>query len=73
MTTTVAADEVSEVTKEWSTALMKKLFRERPRFCDIAIKCVDDETLYAHRAVLASRTQCVPLASCRPVEWELLT
>lgn len=42
---------------------MQKLYKERPRFCDIAIKCVD-ETLYAHRAVLAARTQCA--AAPRP-------
>lgn len=58
MSSSVVGEEVpSEVTKEWSATLMKKLFKERPRFCDIAIKCVDD-TLYAHRAVLASRTKC---------------
>jgi hypothetical protein len=54
------SDDVSDVSKDWSTRLLQKLYRERPRFCDIAIKCVD-ETLYAHRAVLAARTTCVPL------------
>ena len=54
-----AMSAMDDVVQEWSTALMKKLYNEKPRFCDIAIKCIDD-TLYAHRAVLACRTACAP-------------
>jgi BTB/POZ domain len=45
----------------WSTTLMQKLYKERPRFCDVAIECTaTNDSVYAHRAVLAARTQCAP-------------
>lgn len=58
MSTSATATDASDELKEWSSGLMRKLYKERPRFCDTSIKCIDD-TLYAHRAVLAARTQCV--------------
>jgi hypothetical protein len=54
------SEDVSDVSRDWCTKLLQKLYKERPRFCDIAIKCVDD-TLFAHRAVLAARTPCGPI------------
>lgn len=50
---------------------MKRLYDERPRFCDVAIECIparhadgredtpEQNVVYAHRAVLAARTSCV--------------
>jgi len=54
---------------------MKRLYDERPRFCDVAIECIparhadgredtpEQNVVYAHRAVLAARTSCAPLLS----------
>jgi hypothetical protein len=51
---------------------MRRLYDERPRFCDVAIECTvargengkEDaqvqNVVYAHRAVLAARTLCAP-------------
>ena len=51
---------------------MRRLYDERPRFCDVAIECIParrpeedgnedgapvQNVVYAHRAVLAARTQ----------------
>jgi hypothetical protein len=65
--------EHQKLVKEWSVRLMRRLYDERPRFCDVAIECIparrpgmpedgkDDapvqNVVYAHRAVLAARTQ----------------
>lgn len=56
---------------------MRRLYDERPRFCDVAIECIpakrteDDENdapvqnvVYAHRAVLAARTQYANFFLC---------
>jgi hypothetical protein len=81
--------EHNKLVKEWSVRLMRRLYDERPRFCDVAIECIpgrrpedgkDDapvqNVVYAHRAVLAARTQyvlrllslclcvCVPVLRC---------
>lgn len=60
---------------QWSVGLMKRLYHERPRFCDVAIECIparhadgredtpEQNVVYAHRAVLAARTSCAPRLS----------
>jgi hypothetical protein len=65
---------------EWSVRLMRRLYDERPWFCDVAIECIParrpdeedtdnapvKEVVYAHGAVLAARTTYVPWQESYP-------
>lgn len=67
-----AMDDLRGPKAKWSVRLMQRLYDERPRFCDVAIECIparhadgredtpEQNVVYAHRAVLAARTSCVP-------------